>query len=52
MSFFALFSMPLPLFFLPPDFLVFLPEEPLATFLTSFSSLATLTSHSPSPTGG
>ncbi len=44
--------MPAPLFFLPPDFLVFLPEEPLATFLTSFSSPATLTSHSPFPTGG
>jgi hypothetical protein len=50
-SFFAAFSTPLPLFFLPPDFLVFLPVELLATFLISFSSPAMLTSHSPSPTG-
>src|SRR3712207_8766882 len=36
----------------PLAFLVFLPEEPLATFLSSFSSPAMLTSHSPSPTRG
>ena len=51
-SFFAAFSTPLPPFLLPPDFLLFLPEEPLAAFLISFSIPAMLSTRPPSPAGG
>ncbi len=49
-SLFAVFSIPLPLS-LPPDFLPFLPEEPLATFWIAFSTPAMLPPHSFSQQG-
>jgi hypothetical protein len=50
-SFFAAVSTPPP-FFSPPNFLLLLPEEPLTTFLLSFSIAEMLTAHPPLPTVG